>query len=90
MGQIIWCCFRRDAAKGFRPTLQKMDNEASAALKNYFTGKEMNYQLVPPHCHRTNAAERAIRTFKEHFKAGLATVDTDLPEQLWDRIFPQA
>jgi hypothetical protein len=25
-----------------------MDNEASEALKNYFTEKEMNYQLVPP------------------------------------------
>jgi hypothetical protein len=35
-----------------------MDNEASAALKKYFTEKEMKYQLVPPYCHRTNAAER--------------------------------
>jgi hypothetical protein len=51
-------------AKGFKPKLQTMDNEASAALTNYFTEKEMSYQLVPPHCHRTNAAERAIRTFK--------------------------
>jgi hypothetical protein len=50
----------------------------------------MIYQLVPPHCHRTNAADRAIRTFKEHFKAGLTTVDTDFPAHLWDRILPQA
>jgi hypothetical protein len=50
----------------------------------------MNYQLVPPHFHRTNAAERAIRTFKEHFKAGLATVDPDFPAHLWDRLLPQA
>jgi hypothetical protein len=35
-------------AKGFIPKLQTMDNEASAALKKYFTEKEMNYQLVPP------------------------------------------
>jgi hypothetical protein len=49
----------------------------------------MNYQLVPPHCHRTNAAERAIRIFKEHFKSGLATVDPDFPVHLWDRILPQ-
>jgi hypothetical protein len=41
-----------------------MDNDASAALKNYVTEKEMSYQLVPPHCHITNAAERAIKTFK--------------------------
>jgi hypothetical protein len=76
--------------KGFRPKLQTMDNEASASLTNYFTEKEMNYQLVPPHCHRTNAEERAIITFKEHFKAGLATVDPDFPAQLWDRLLPEA
>jgi hypothetical protein len=63
-----------------------MDNEASAALKKYFTEKEMTYQLIPPHCHRTNAAERAIRTFKEHFKSDFATVDPDFPAHLWDRL----
>jgi hypothetical protein len=52
--------------------------------------QEMSYQLVPPHCHRTNAAERAIRTFKKHFKAGLATVNPDFPVHLWDRLLPQA
>jgi hypothetical protein len=82
--------FDEMTAKGFKPKLYTMDNEASAALKNYFTEKEMNYQLVPPHCHRTNAVERAIRTFKEHFKAGLTTVDPDLPVHLWDRLLPQA
>jgi hypothetical protein len=77
-------------AKGFKPKLQTMDNEAPAALKNYFTEKEMSYQLVTPHCHRTNASERAIRTFKEHFKAGLATVNLDFPAHLWDRLLSQA
>jgi hypothetical protein len=66
-----------------------MDNEASSALKNYFTVQDMTYQLVPPHCHRRNAAERAIRTFKEHFVAGLESVDPDLPMHLWDRLLPQ-
>jgi hypothetical protein len=50
----------------------------------------MSYQLVPPHCHRTNAAERAIRAFKEHFKYSFATVDPDFPIHLWDRLLPQA
>jgi hypothetical protein len=77
-------------AKGFKPKLQKMDNEASAALKKYLMEKEMNYQLVPPHCHRTNTAEREIITFKEHFKSGLATVDPDFPIHLWYRLLPQA
>jgi hypothetical protein len=37
--------------KGFKPKLQTLDNEASAALKNYFTVNDITYQLVPPHCH---------------------------------------
>jgi hypothetical protein len=56
--------FDEMTSKGLKPKLQKMDNEASVALKNYVTEKEMSYQLVPPHCHRANVTERAIRTFK--------------------------
>jgi hypothetical protein len=50
----------------------------------------VEYQLVPPHCHQRNAAERAIHTFKEHFVAGLASVDPDFPLHLWYRLLPQA
>jgi hypothetical protein len=78
------------AVKGFKPKLQTLDNEASAALKNFFTANDIIYQLVPPHCHRRNAAERAIRTFKEHFVAGLSSVDPSFPMHLWDRLLPQA
>jgi hypothetical protein len=59
-------------------------------LKNFFTVDDIAYQLVPPHCHRRNAAERAIRTFKEHFVAGLSSVDPSFPMHLWDRLLPQA
>jgi hypothetical protein len=76
--------------KGFKPKLQTLDNEASAALKNFFTEHDIAYQLVQPHCHRRNAAERAIRTFKEHFVAGLSSVDPAFPLHLWDRLLPQA
>jgi hypothetical protein len=76
--------------KGFKPKLQTLDNEASTALKNFFTVNDIAYQLVPPHCHRRNAAERAIRTFKEHFVAGLSSVDPSFPMHLWDRLLPQA
>jgi hypothetical protein len=74
---------------GFKPKLQTLDNEASAALKNFFTVNDIAYQLVPPHCHPRNAAERAIRTFKEHFVAGLSSVDPSFPMHLWDRLLPQ-
>jgi hypothetical protein len=50
--------------KGFKPKFQTLDNEASTAVKTFFTVNDIAYQLVPPHCHRRNAAERAIRTFK--------------------------
>jgi hypothetical protein len=76
--------------KGLKPKLQTLDNEASAALKNFFTANDIVYQLVPPHCHRRNAAERAIRTFKEYFVDGLSSVDPSFPMHLWDRLLPQA
>jgi hypothetical protein len=78
------------AVKGFKPKLQTLDNEASAALNICFTANDVDYQLVPPHFHRRNAAERAIRTFKEHFVAGLSSVDPTFPLHLWDRLLPQA
>jgi hypothetical protein len=46
--------------KGFKPKLQTLDNEVSAALKIFFTVNDVEYQLVPPRCHPRNAAERAI------------------------------
>jgi hypothetical protein len=76
--------------KGLKPKLQTLDNDASTALKNFFTANDIDYQLVLPHCHRRNAAERAIRTFKEHFLAGLSSVDSSFPMQLWDRLLQQA
>ena len=41
--------------------------------------QDIKFQSVPPGgVHRRNAAERAIRTFKTHFIAGLWSVDKDL------------
>jgi hypothetical protein len=74
--------------KGLTPKLQTLDNEASTALKNFFTVNNIAYQLVPPHCHRCNAAEHAIRTFKERFVARRSSVDPSFPMHLWDRLLP--
>ena len=52
--------------------------------------KKVDFQLAPPHIHRRNAAERAIRTFKDHFLAGLASLDPTFPMYLWDRLISQA
>ena len=67
-----------------------MDNEASDTLKQAMTKYNETFQLVPPHTHRANAAERAIQTFKNHFKAGLASLDPDFPVTEWDRLLDQA
>ena len=76
--------------RGFRPLLQKMDNEASAALKRTIREKGIDFQLVPPHMHRRNAAERAIQTFKNHFVAILSGTDKNFPMHLWDRLLRQS
>jgi hypothetical protein len=52
--------------------------------------EDVDFQLVPPGMHRRNAAERAIRTFKNHFIADLCSVVMDFPLHLWDRLLPQA
>jgi hypothetical protein len=59
-------------------------------LKHCFTANDVEYQLVPTHYHRRNSAERAIQTFKEHFVAGLSSVDPTFPLHLWDMLLPQA
>jgi hypothetical protein len=55
-----------------------MDNKASAELKAEIR-KNCTIQLVPPDNHRRNLAERAIQTFKCHFKAILAGLDDSFP-----------
>ena len=75
---------------GLRPKLQRLDNECSTLLKKFMRDENVDFQLVPPHLHRRNAAERAIRTWKNHFIAGLCTVDPNFPLNLWDSLIPQA
>ena len=75
---------------GLQPSNWIMDNECSLELKAALTKENIKLQLVPPHVHRANAAERAIQTWKNHFKAGLATIDPEFPLLEWDRLIEQA
>jgi hypothetical protein len=53
--------------------------------------KSITFQLVPPHNHRRNAAEKAIGTWKDHFIAGLSSsLDPNFPMHLWCQLIPQA
>ena len=67
-----------------------LDNECSGELRKALAKNSINFQLVPPDAHRRNAAERAIRTFKNHFLSTLATCHSDFPITEWDRLLPQS
>jgi hypothetical protein len=56
---------------GFKPRLPPLDNKCSSALRSLINQHYIQFQLAPPHMHRRNAAERATRTFKNHFIAGI-------------------
>ncbi len=61
-----------------------------AKVQSFFKEQQMKIQIVEPHNHRVNAAERAIQKFKDHFIAGLCTVNKAFPIQLWDQLLEQA
>ena len=77
-------------AHGCQVKFERLDNETSKELDYFMRLEKISFQYVPPNCKRRNAAERALRTFKNHFISTLCTVDKDFPLQLWDTILPQA
>ena len=81
--------FEMFKSHGETPNIHVLDNECSHDMKTMFKDEKVEYQLVPPHIHRRNAAERAIRTYKNHFIAGLYTCDPKFPSREWDRLLPQ-
>ena len=54
-----------------------MDYEIPHELIDALIHKKTSYQLVPPHTHRKNLAERTIQTYKNHLKPGLASLDPE-------------
>ena len=75
---------------GVHPKIHIMDNECSSTVRSYLKKNNIELQLVLPNLHRTNAAEKAIGIFKDHFISGLATVHPSFPLHLWCRIIPLA
>ena len=62
--------------------------------KKKFSGSITRYQnvaidITPVGQHRRNKAERAIRTYKNHFIATLAGVDPECPLELWPEFLEQ-
>ena len=76
--------------RGFSPKLDTLDNETSDLFLQSLESVHIVINLVAPHVHRRNAAERAIQTFKSHFIAILCSTDPKFPLNLWDKCLPQA
>jgi hypothetical protein len=75
---------------GIAPKQHILDNECSNDFKEAIKTNNMTYQLVPPHDHQRNKAEKAIQTFKDCFVAILCGADTSFPLNLWDLLLRQA
>jgi hypothetical protein len=69
-------------ARGLKPKLMKLYNEASKLLKAYLHQQDITFKLVPPYSHRRNLAERAIKSFKDHLIAWLCSTDKSFPMHL--------
>ena len=74
--------------RGLAPKMHYLNNECPTVLQKIMTAKDERFQLVPPHLHIRNSAERAIQTFKNHFIVGLASVNKNFPVHLWCRLLP--
>ncbi len=75
---------------GIVPKKHVLDNEVSENMKNHIHDTfKLDMELVPPGCHRRNAAKLATRNFKAHFLSVLAGVANNFSPNLWDWLLPQ-
>jgi hypothetical protein len=57
-------------------------------LEGFFIDNNITVEYVPPGDHRTNPAERAIRTGKNHLISSIATCHITFPPDLWHLLLP--
>ena len=74
--------FEQISLKNYAPTIIRLDNEISKEHLALLEQQGLKVQLVPPHNHRQNLAERAIQTYKNHLIAGLSGADPSFPLSL--------
>ena len=72
------------------PLLNVTDNQVAQSLKAFLKTKECKWQLVEPHNHWVNAAERSIQTFKNHLISGFCCTDSEWSLHLWNNLTKQA
>ena len=76
--------------RGYKPKHHWLDNEVSTKLLDTLQDMNVTVHLVPPYCHRKLAAERAIRTYKNHFITILCMTHPEFPMKLWCSLIPQS
>jgi hypothetical protein len=90
MIQAYQVLVERLCSAGVNPTMHILNNECSAKFKEQIKLNNMKYQLIPPHNHRQNIAEKAIQVFKAHFISILRGANKAFPLHLWGRLLGQA
>ena len=75
---------------GIHPVLHKLGNECPKEIISAITTNNMKFQLAPPGDHRTNPAERAVQTFKNHFIYLVYGIDEKFPVNQCDRLIKHA
>ena len=67
-----------------------LNNECPGGLKMFLRDASVRFKLVPPFLHRTNPAEHAIQTYKDHLIAFLSSCDPKFSLNIWYRLIPHA
>ena len=75
--------------RGYRPQLHKMDNETSRDVEDFIAEQKAKHQYTPADMHRTNIAERCVRTWKNHFSATRAGTPPSFRMANWCRMTEQ-
>jgi hypothetical protein len=65
-----------------------LDNESLTSLTTFLQSALEGFEFVPPNQHRTNPAERAIRTGKNHFLSVLSAAHISFPPNRWHALLP--
>ena len=67
-----------------------LDNECPKSIKKHSREQKLKLGLAPTYVHRKNATEATIKIHKDHFIAGLCSVDPTFPMHLCCRLIPLA
>ena len=75
--------------RGYRPQLHKLDNETSQEVEEFIAEQQSKIQYTSADMHRTNLAERAVRTWKNHFTATRAGTPPSFRMSNWCKMTEQ-